>query len=379
MKVLHIGKFYSPIEGGIESINRFVVESLRKYQQRILSFNDENRSSEEDIDGIPVVRASTKGVFASQPISMKYYWELRRNIRLFNPDVVHFHYPNPLGALYLNMLIGKKRKLVVHWHSDVVAQKFLHRFISPIEHRLLKRADVIIATSPNYAESSEALQRYKDKVAIIPCSINENKFQLRDGDESKITALKSKYGNKPILLFVGRHVEYKGLEYLLEAEKYIKHECVLLIGGQGPQTSLLKNRFHSSRIHWLGRLNDEELSIYYHAATIFTFPSITKNEAFGVALAEAMYCSTPPVTYTIDGSGVNWVSVNDITGLEVENRNIKAYASAIDTLLEDKNLLNRLAANSQKRVRDMFTGHIVSEQYKRLYQSLETQTHVIAR
>ena len=92
-----------------------------------------------------------------------------------------------------------------------------------------------------------------------------------------------------------------------------------------------------------------------------------------------MYCSTPPVTYTIDGSGVNWVSVNDITGLEVENRNIKAYASAIDTLLEDKNLLNRLAANSQKRVRDMFTGHIVSEQYKRLYQSLETQTHVIAR
>ena len=168
MKVLHIGKFYSPIEGGIESINRFVVESLRKYQQRILSFNDENRSSEEDIDGIPVVRASTKGVFASQPISMKYYWELRRNIRLFNPDVVHFHYPNPLGALYLNMLIGKKRKLVVHWHSDVVAQKFLHRFISPIEHRLLKRADVIIATSPNYAESSEALQRYKDKVAIIP-------------------------------------------------------------------------------------------------------------------------------------------------------------------------------------------------------------------
>lgn len=53
---------------------------------------------------------------------------------------------------------------------------------------------------------------------------------------------------------------------------------------------------------------------------MFAFPSVTKNEAFGVALAEAMYCYTPAVTFTIEGSGVNWVNLNGITGIEVSQR-----------------------------------------------------------
>lgn len=150
MKVLHIGKYYAPIEGGIESINRFVVEALKKYPQRVLSFNNKNNSCEEDIDGVSIVRASSTGILASQPISIKYFWELRRYIRLFDPDVIHFHYPNPLGALYLNLLIGYKRKLIVHWHSDIVAQKNLYRLIKPIEKKILEKATVIIATSPDY-------------------------------------------------------------------------------------------------------------------------------------------------------------------------------------------------------------------------------------
>ena len=48
------------------------------------------------------------------------------------------------------------------------------------------------------------------------------------------------------------------------------------------------------------------------------FPSITKNEAFGVVLAEAMYCYTPAITFTIEGSGVNWVNLHQVTGLEME-------------------------------------------------------------
>ena len=139
MKVLHIGKYYAPIEGGIESINRFVVEALKKYPQRVLSFNNKNNSCEEDIDGVSIVRASSTGILASQPISIKYFWELRRYIRLFDPDVIHFHYPNPLGALYLNLLIGYKRKLIVHWHSDIVAQKNLYRLIKPIEKKILEK------------------------------------------------------------------------------------------------------------------------------------------------------------------------------------------------------------------------------------------------
>ena len=369
MKILHIGKYYSPIEGGIESINKFVVESLQGSIQRILTFNNLNQSSENEVNGIPIVRAASKGVIASQPLSLKYFWEMKRYLDLFNPDIVHLHYPNPLAAFYL-LLLNKRYKLIVHWHSDIVAQRFIHKVIKPIENKLLKRADLIIATSPNYFEASLNLQKHKNKVTIIPCSIDEDRFELLDDDYEKINEIKQQYNNKPIVFFIGRHVEYKGIRYLLEAESMVKEDCVFLIAGKGPLSDSLKTQFNSKRIHWLGRLTDDELKYYYYAATLFAFPSITRNEAFGVVLAEAMYCGCPALTFTIKGSGVNWVSINNFTGIESPNRDSKAFAMSIDKLLKDKDLLKLYGENAKGRVELLFNKKKVSELYRKAYNSL---------
>lgn len=367
MKILHLGKFYAPIEGGIESISRFVVDTLRGNIQRIITFNNKKVSVEDDVDGTPVIRTSTPGIFASQPLSLQYLFELRRNIKMFCPDIIHFHYPNPLVAFYILLSIKKENKLIVHWHSDVVAQKFIHKFIRHLEIALLKRADAVIATSPYYRDASDNLRLFKEKVTVIPCSINENRFELTEDDIKEVDNIRSRYNRKPIVFFIGRHVEYKGIRYLLEAERIVKSNCVFLIAGQGPMTSQLKDEFKSSRVHWLGRLGEEQMKLYYHATSIFAFPSITKNEAFGVVLAESMYCGCPSVTFTIEGSGVNWVSINNETCLEVPNKDVKAYANAIDRLLEDKNLYNRLSRNAKTRVEHLFAKSIVSKQYQRLY------------
>lgn len=368
MRILHIGKYYAPIEGGIESINHFVVVSLKGCQQRVLSFNNQDISCEEDIERVPIIRSSSMGVLASQPISFSYLKELRRCIRLFNPDVIHFHYPNPLGAFYLLLSIKKRNKLIVHWHSDIVAQKFLHNFVKPVEEKLLNRADVVIATSPNYANASRNLLHYKNKVVIIPCSINESLLDLKQGEEKQVQAINERYGGKPIVFFLGRHVEYKGIKYLLEAERFVRQDCVFLIAGQGPLTAQLKEQYHSPRLHWLGRISEEEKRYYYHAASVFAFPSITRNEAFGIVLAEAMYCNCPTVTFTINGSGVNWVSLNGETGIEVAHSDFQAYAHAIDKLLQDDILRGRLGRNAKKRVVSLFTRDVVAKQYQELYE-----------
>lgn len=60
------------------------------------------------------------------------------------------------------------------------------------------------------------------------------------------------------------------------------------------------------------------MKAYLSAMDIFCFPSITKNEAFGLALAEGMYYSKPAITFTIDGSGVNFVSLNGILELKCQ-------------------------------------------------------------
>jgi rhamnosyl/mannosyltransferase len=95
---------------------------------------------------------------------------------------------------------------------------------------------------------------------------------------------------------------------------------------------------------------------YYHAADVFAFPSYTKAEGFGLTLAEAMYCKCAPVTYTIEGSGVNWVSLNGETGLEVPNRDVKAYAEAIDKLLSDNELCLKYSSAGKNRISRMFTS-----------------------
>lgn len=372
MKVLHIGKYYSPIEGGIEAINRTVVEALNgdKNQQRVISFNNKNKSIDEDVDNTSIVRSASLAVVASQPLSFRYLTEMRRAINMFEPDIIHFHYPNPLGAIFLSFSIKKRNKLIVHWHSDIVAQKKILPLLRPIENWLLKRADVIVATSPSYAKTSKPLLNWPSKIKVIPCSINENNFILNNDDKRAIKEIKIQYGNKPIIFFVGRHVEYKGIEFLLKAEKEVQSDCVFIIAGNGPLTETLKSKYHSERIKWIGRISDDEMRRMMHAAKIFAFPSITKNEAFGIALAEAMYCHLPAITFTIEDSGVNWVCPNNECGIEIENGDYLKYAKAIDELIKDDEKRLLLAQNAHNRVIEKFTTESVKPQYIDLYQEL---------
>ena len=117
-------------------------------------------------------------------------------------------------------------------------------------------------------------------------------------------------------------------------------------------------------------MSDEELKLHHYAASVFAFPSITKNEAFGIALAEAMYCGTPAVTFTIPGSGVNWVSLNGETGLEVPNGDDKAFAKAIDTLLDDKGLSLKYAENGIRRVKENFIIPVMVNKMDEYYRDL---------
>ena len=102
----------------------------------------------------------------------------------------------------------------------------------------------------------------------------------------------------------------------------------------------------------------------------FAFTSCTKQEAFGIALAEAMYCGSVPVTFTIEGSGVNWVSINGQTGEEVPLGDVKAYAAAIDRLIKKKELYYKYASAGKDRIVDMFTSERANNEAERVLQGL---------
>lgn len=185
-----------------------------------------------------------------------------------------------------------------------------------------------------------------------------------------VDIIRSKYQEKKIVFFIGRHIEYKGLPYLLEAEKQVKSDCVFVVAGSGPLTDQLKEECHSNRVYFVGRLSDQELVWHHMAASVFAFPSITKNEAFGVALAEAMYCYTPAVTFTIPGSGVNWVNLNCVTGIECPNRDSKAFAAAIDKLLTEEELAKQYGEAAHQRIVENFTIPKMMEKMNEVYNEI---------
>lgn len=355
MRILHISKYYSPYLGGVENICKYLVEGAVKHETAVVCFNDKCKDIIEEVNGHKVYRVATWINVARQALSLSYFWVLKKAIKEFKPDVIQFHWANPFPAWVLLCVIPKNVKLIIHWHMDIIKQKHIYPFIKPVETALLKRADMVCVTSPQYRDGSLPLQPFKDKVRIVQNAMDEDNFILRDGDVEKINAVKAKYGNKPIVFFIGRHIQYKGLPHLIEAEKYVKSDCVFVIAGSGPLTDELKAQCKSSRVHFVGRLSDEDLKLYHYAASVFAFPSVTKNEAFGVALAEAMYCGTPAVTFTIPGSGVNWVSLNGETGIEVPNGDDKAYAEAVDKLIEDKELNKKYGVAGHQRVVENFT------------------------
>ena len=76
----------------------------------------------------------------------------------------------------------------------------------------------------------------------------------------------------------------------------------VIIAGKGELTESLKAKAkNDQKIEFIGLISDFEKRAYLHACDIFCFPSITKNEAFGIALAEGMYFGKPAVTFTIAG------------------------------------------------------------------------------
>lgn len=356
-KILHISKYYYPFSGGTEQIVRDCVLALKgKYQQKIIAFNDCKNDANDYVDDVEVIRCGCFAKVASQSLSSSYSKRLHDVIETFCPDIIVFHYPNPFVARILLKEIEKSNiKLVLYWHLDIIKQKLLKQLFITQNKKLLNRAVKVIATSPNYIEGSEWLQSVKDKCVVIPNCINVERMKITQEIVNKSNEIIRENTNKTICVAIGRHTEYKGFKYLIQASKLLDDSFKIYITGKGELTEKLKEEASGdSKIVFTGRINDTELKALLYSSDIFCFPSITKNEAFGLALAEAMYYEKPAVTFTIPGSGVNYVCLDNENGIEVPNRDVKAYANALEKLAKDKKLCKQLGKNGKQRVVDNF-------------------------
>ena len=367
-KVLQFGRNFPPHIGGTEQVMYDLTTGLNEAGTKcdVLCCNDTNKYQVDEQQGYKVIRNKTILKVGSISISPEQIFTLRKIWRSY--DLIQVHHPAPMATLAL-WLVRPKSKLVVYWHSDIVRQKVLLMFFKPFQNWLLKKASAIIATTPYYIQGSDALLKYPQKTSYIPIGI-----QGLIGNNKLTNDLRSTYKGKKVIFSLGRLVEYKGFAYLVEAAKYLSDDYVILIGGEGRLRADIEERIkkHSleNRVKLLGKVPDEQLSPYFELCDLFCLSSVTKNEAFGLVIIEAMSLSKPVVATKIPGSGVHWVNEDGVSGVNVEAEDAKALADAIKGILENPSRRTALSEGALKRFNSFFKKDKMIGSFSQLYQQL---------
>lgn len=369
MKILQVGKFY-PVKGGVEKVMYDIMIGLSEsdvHCDMLCAATDGQTPGEFDINTHSRMFCMPTFVkLAATMISPAMIFKLRRIRKQY--DVIHIHHPDPMACIAL-FFSSYRGKVVLHWHSDILKQKILLKFYAPFQHWLIKRADVIVGTTPVYVEQSPFLQTVQDKVTAIPIGIVPLKPSVRNAER-----IKSRYPGKKIVFSLGRLVEYKGFKYLIEAASKLGDDYVFLIGGTGPLREQLQNQIDDlgigERVILLGYVANEELPDYFEASDLFVLSSVQKTEAFAIVQIEAMSCGTPVVATRIKGSGVSWVNEHGISGLNVFPYDSQSMAEAISEILENSRLYSILKKGAHRRYRSLFIRERMINKCIELYQQI---------
>jgi glycosyltransferase involved in cell wall biosynthesis len=366
--IVHFGKYYFPHSGGIESVTL----SLSKgavgvgHNVSVICFQNVPVFTKEILDGVSISRVPIRKLIKSQPISFKYFWCCLLAAK--KADIVHLHAPNMLGA-FCALFINKKICLLVHWHSDVINKGLLGALLRPLEYALLSRANNIVVTSEIYANASVSLAPFKNKITVVPIGVPDKKHQVNGS--SMTHELERKIDQRRIILSVGRLVSYKGFEVLIHAAKHLSNDAVVVIVGGGPLQAELENMINhcgiKDRVLLVGRLSEQELHALFERATLFCLPSTYRSEAFGVVLLEAMTFGLPIVATDIPGSGVPWVNLNGISGLNVPVGDPVALAQACNQIMSSPELRRRLSDGARQRFLAEFTDDVSVKRMMHLY------------
>lgn len=374
MRILHLGKFYPPHAGGIE---RFLAE-LAAAQTRAghqvtalvhASPGVHRASSEIDVHGVRVERVACHGQLVFAPISPGWPAALARLIDEVQPEVLHLHVPNV--SAFWALLSPRARRLpwVLHWHADIpddsrhLGLRLGYPFYRQFERALIRRADVVVATSQAYADASTPLRAHARRVAVVP---------LGNGKPPVAGAAPTWPGSGVRLLAVGRLSYYKGFDVLLRALVDCPDASLLLVGS-GDLDGQLRSQIAAlglhDRVHMAGGLDDAALEAAYEACDAFVLPSLDRAEAFGMVLLEAMRAGKPIIASDIPGSGVGTVA-GPGNALRVPPGDAAALTAAIRQLAAFPDMRARLGNEGRARWEHEYRITAVCEAMDAVYASL---------
>lgn len=423
MKVLVIGSVYPRFHEDAEvPWLRTSIAHLKKagLQVQVLAPAYKGLKSHE-IDGVPVNRfryapanlemltheEGAPSKMASKPwlqlLAIPYiisgFFKCLVICRKWRPDIIHAHWPFPHAYIALGAAKLFKIPLVLNFHGAELLLIRKKKWVKPLLKFAIGQAQAVFANSSFTAGKIKAIRNVDVEWSPYGTTLDERrktKDERREAVEggslplvgTTLPTTPSSGGHphnapephaingKFKILFVGRHIERKGICYLIEAAKYLpRDQFEIRIVGVGDLTEELKKQAasmppESAEIIFTGKLSPEELANEYKTANVFTLPAIVDSkgdtEGLGVVLIEAMELGLPVVASNV--GGIPDVVVDGVSGILVPEKSPEALASAFKKLSSDAGLVRDLLAGAQKRIEECFTWDGIIERQVQAYE-----------
>jgi rhamnosyl/mannosyltransferase len=373
LRICHLGKYYPPAPGGIETHVRTLARAQAALGARVQVYCVNHLGGTTCVETDGPVQVTRFGRLGSA-LKLDFCPDLVQGLRRLDADILHMQVPNP--TMILALLAARPRApVVVAYQSDVINQRLRAALFRPLERLAYRRVRMILPSSPAYPSGSTFLRSYADRLHVLPMGIDLKPYlepSAADLDASQLVRDRHGRGG-PLWLCAGRMVYYKGFIHAIRALTRVDGRLVLI--GNGPDAPRLqaeaKRLGLSDRVDFLGELPHYlDVVPYYLAADAFWFPSNARSEAFGLVQVEAMASGCPVINTRIPDSGVPWVSPHEQTGLTVPVNDPEALAAAAGRLLTERGLRDRLTVAGRRRAAAEFDHSVMAERSLAIYQQV---------
>ncbi len=239
-----------------------------------------------------------------------------------------------------------KRRGFVLWASVWAEPRSVaHSLARPAIRHIYRRADAVLAYGEHVRRFVGEMGRGTDDVIVAPQAVEPELF-AREVSDDEVATFRAEYGlgQGRLVAYVGRLVPEKGVDVLLQAWRAVDGDATLILVGDGPLASATAGE---RGVRLLGPVARADLAVVYAAATMAVLPSVPFprfREPWGLVLNEAMLGGRPVIASDGTGAAAGGLVRDGETGLVVPAGRAHDLAIAINRLLSDRALAERLAA-----------------------------------
>ncbi|GAB7013709.1 glycosyltransferase family 4 protein [Halolamina salina] len=282
-------------------------------------------------------------------------------LREYNPDVIVGSPVEGFGGqasyLYARVTGTPFVLWTGEWHLPLTT---LRTTTFPLVSRIYEGADAIAVYGPHIEHYLADLGVDRDKVSVAWNTVDTTKFASSERDPGELRRELGIPSDSPIALFVGRMIESKGVRYLIDAFKAVRWrtdaEPHLLLVGDGDDYDAFKRQAEDVPNTTLtGYVDNDDLPAYYALADCFVLPSVQTaifREPWGLVVNEAMSSGTPVIATGQVGAAAAGVVEDGVNGYVVPERNARALADRLASLLDDSEKAATFGNRARERIRE---------------------------